>query len=80
MYFCQFFTANIFVLLISGVVARHPAILPYLKQALTEDAVHKYFAHFMDGETSPTGKAVQRFKIISLTFFIYIDFPYILIQ
>ena len=34
-----------------GVMARHPAYLPYIKRALTEENVAKYFAHFC-GEDS----------------------------
>ena len=44
----------------TGVVARHPALLPYLRLALTEEAVADYFSHFLDGDMGPGGKQVQR--------------------
>ncbi|XP_076467565.1 uncharacterized protein LOC143298571 [Babylonia areolata] len=47
-------TANI------GVVARHPAYLPYLRQALTADAVETYFAHLFQ---STQGVNVERFDV-----------------
>lgn len=33
-----------------GVIARQPEYLPYLRAALTDDAVADYFAHLLDGE------------------------------
>jgi len=33
-----------------GIMARRPEYLPYIRAALTEDAVADYFAHLMDGQ------------------------------
>lgn len=33
-----------------GVLARRPEFLPLLRNQLTADAVHRYFAHFVEGE------------------------------
>ncbi|XP_063415043.1 uncharacterized protein LOC134696988 isoform X1 [Mytilus trossulus] len=43
-----------------GVIARHPAILPYLRQQLTSDAVQKYFSHLFD---DPSNASVQRYYV-----------------
>lgn len=46
-----------------GVIARHEAILPYLRERLTEEAVTQYFSHVFNGETGPNGKFVQRYEV-----------------
>ncbi|KAK3100303.1 hypothetical protein FSP39_017866 [Pinctada imbricata] len=46
-------TANI------GVIARHPAVLPYLKNALTSQAVEQYFHHLFTGNQ----RKVQRYNV-----------------
>jgi hypothetical protein len=33
-----------------GIIARKPDYLPYIRATLTEDAVAKYFAHFLEGK------------------------------
>ncbi|CAG2203620.1 unnamed protein product [Mytilus edulis] len=43
-----------------GVIARHPAILPYLRQQLTSEAVQKYFSHLFD---NPSNASVQRYYV-----------------
>jgi len=43
-----------------GIAARDPAYLPWIWQALSEDAVADYFDHFLDGAA---GKAVDRFLL-----------------
>ncbi|KAH3854593.1 hypothetical protein DPMN_097138 [Dreissena polymorpha] len=42
-----------------GVVARHPAYLPYLKAALTEQSLAQYFSHLM--EDTDWAKKVTRY-------------------
>ena len=42
-----------------GVIARHPAFLPYIKRSLTSDAVGEYFAHFFPSG----GGSVTRFDV-----------------
>merc|ERR1712020_783523 len=37
-----------------GLVARHPAFLPYIKRALTPAALSTYFEHFLEPENSET--------------------------
>ena len=48
------------VLDIAGVIARHPDILPYLRQALTTEAVESYFSHLFEKTNLPTHQKVQR--------------------
>ena len=48
---------SFFSLVLPGVIARHPVYLPYLRQALTADAVETYFAHLF---TSSNGTNVER--------------------
>ncbi|XP_078457152.1 uncharacterized protein LOC144722701 [Lampetra planeri] len=43
-----------------GVIARHPALYPYLKARLTASVVQKYFQHLGDGASGP---AVSRFEL-----------------
>lgn len=45
-----------------GVVARHPAILPYLRQQLTPEAIENYFLHLFDKKAS-TKSHVQRYDV-----------------
>lgn len=45
-----------------GVIARHPSFLPYLKHALTEEAVQEYFQQVFDG-TEPGEKLVTRYDL-----------------
>ena len=45
-----------------GVIARHPDYLPYLRSALTEQAVHDWFAHVLDEQRG----RVQRFELRGL--------------
>ena len=33
-----------------GVIARHPAYLPYIRQQLTEERVAEFFAHHLEGK------------------------------
>ncbi|GAB1604626.1 uncharacterized protein LOC115222636 isoform X1 [Argonauta hians] len=47
-----------------GVIARHPAYLPYLRNALTEEAVQKYFSYLFDEDDSP--KQVTRYDVPGL--------------
>ena len=59
-------------------IARHEAILPYLRERLTEEAVAQYFSHVFNGQTGPNGKLVQRFDLIlqnSTNAFIFLS-PY----
>ena len=37
-----------------GIIARHPAFLPYIKRALTPAALANYFEHFLEPENSET--------------------------
>ena len=55
------------IMIFSGVIARHEAILPYLRERLTEEAVAQYFSHVFNGETGPNGKFVQRFELVLQT-------------
>ncbi|KAK7485930.1 hypothetical protein BaRGS_00022796 [Batillaria attramentaria] len=43
-----------------GVIARHPVYLPYLRQALTAEAVETYFAHLFE---NTNGTNVERFDV-----------------
>ncbi|XP_071947902.1 uncharacterized protein [Antedon mediterranea] len=43
-----------------GVIARDPAFVPYLREALTEDAVKKYFEHILESDID---NQVQRFEL-----------------
>ncbi|XP_052794703.1 uncharacterized protein LOC128227846 [Mya arenaria] len=42
-----------------GVIARHPAYLPYIRQALTEVTVAEYFAHLLEADK---GAKVDRYE------------------
>ena len=44
-------TNDTFLLHYSGVVARHPGYLPYLRAALTPEVVADYFSHLIDDNT-----------------------------
>ena len=48
-----------------GIIARHPAFVPYIRQALTASDVAKYFAHFLEPENSsvPIEHLVERFDL-----------------
>ncbi|XP_077867885.1 uncharacterized protein LOC102801419 [Saccoglossus kowalevskii] len=47
-----------------GVIARHPYFMPYLRQALTEDVVHKYFQHVLEPmENNRKTKQVTRYEL-----------------
>ena len=35
-----------------GVIARHPAYLPYIRHHLTEDSVSEFFSHYLKGKTT----------------------------
>ena len=35
-------------IVVLGVIARQPEYVPYLRHALTAEAVHKYFAHLLE--------------------------------
>ena len=43
-----------------GVIARRPELLPWIRAALTEDAVRAFFAHEFDGASHP---AVRRYDV-----------------
>ena len=45
----------IVLLLHTGVVARHPSLVPYLREALTAEAVREYFSHLLE-----EGSSVER--------------------
>ncbi|XP_046362784.2 uncharacterized protein LOC124139613 isoform X1 [Haliotis rufescens] len=44
-----------------GVIARHPLFLPYIKQALTAEAVEQYFSHLFPDRIGPVCSRVKRF-------------------
>ncbi|XP_061188925.1 uncharacterized protein LOC133197098 [Saccostrea echinata] len=46
-----------------GVIARHPDILPYLRQAITPETVEQYFSHLFENEKLPTHQKVQRYDV-----------------
>lgn len=46
-----------------GVIARRPEYLPYIRAALTEEAVMRFFAHEFEGARSP---AVKRYEVPGL--------------
>ncbi len=46
-----------------GIIARRPEYLPYIRAALTEEAVKSYFAHVFEGGRNPR---VERFELPSL--------------
>ncbi|CAH1777202.1 unnamed protein product [Owenia fusiformis] len=54
-----------------GVIARHPKLLPYLHNALTTDAIEKYFAHVFDDQTSGVPN-VQRYELPGLDAFNFV--------
>ena len=41
-------------MVLAGVIARHPAIFPYLKSQLTAEVVQKYFYHLIDPSVRDT--------------------------
>nr|XP_053657251.1 uncharacterized protein LOC128706327 [Cherax quadricarinatus] len=43
-----------------GVIARHPAFYPYLKQALTSQSVADYFTHVFPADVNPV-ECVKRY-------------------
>lgn len=46
-----------------GVIARHPDILPYLRQALTTEAVESYFSHLFENKSVPSHHKIQRYDV-----------------
>ncbi|XP_045203626.2 uncharacterized protein LOC123556747 isoform X1 [Mercenaria mercenaria] len=52
-----------------GVVARHPSLVPYLKEALTEAAVADYFGHMFD---NPDQKRVRRYDVPGINGFNFV--------
>ncbi|XP_064609517.1 uncharacterized protein LOC135473588 [Liolophura sinensis] len=50
-------TANI------GVIARHPSYLPYIRQALTSQAVEEYFEHLFEQIKHSTRSKVRRYEV-----------------
>jgi hypothetical protein len=46
-----------------GVIARRPEFMPYIRAALTEDAVKQWFAHEFEGATAPQ---VRRYEVPGL--------------
>ncbi|KAK8748133.1 hypothetical protein OTU49_016330 [Cherax quadricarinatus] len=45
-----------------GVIARHPAFYPYLKQALTSQSVADYFTHVFPADVNPV-ECVKRYEV-----------------
>ncbi|XP_071545172.1 uncharacterized protein [Panulirus ornatus] len=45
-----------------GVVARHPSLYPYLKQALTSQSVAEYFSHVFPADINPL-ECVKRYEV-----------------
>ncbi|XP_027219680.2 uncharacterized protein [Penaeus vannamei] len=45
-----------------GVIARHPSLYPYLKEALTSEAVAEYFRHVFPDDVNPVD-CVKRFEV-----------------
>ncbi|XP_033098400.1 uncharacterized protein LOC117102277 [Anneissia japonica] len=43
-----------------GVIARHPSFVPYLREALTEEAIRNYFRHILEPGID---KQIQRFEL-----------------
>ena len=46
-----------------GVIARDPSFLPYIKEALTEEAVSEYFKHVFEDYEGPLEYNVLRYII-----------------
>ncbi|OWF54332.1 hypothetical protein KP79_PYT12295 [Mizuhopecten yessoensis] len=46
-----------------GVIARHPSVLPYLRQAITAEVVDNYFGHLFTDREGPLNTRVQRFDV-----------------
>jgi len=46
---------------ILGVIARHPSYVPFLRRALTEEAVEKYFMHLFESKPEEGKCRVKRF-------------------
>jgi len=46
-----------------GVIARHPSFVPYIRQALTAEAVDTYMAHVFDDRSGDVSSRVQRFEL-----------------
>lgn len=46
-----------------GVIARHPALLPYLKAALTQENVENYFAHVFPSRDGVIERRIQRYEV-----------------
>ena len=45
------FVFGFFYVVLPGVIARHPSYVPYIRKALTSDAVEAYFQHLLDPDT-----------------------------
>ncbi|KAK6173181.1 hypothetical protein SNE40_016685 [Patella caerulea] len=46
-----------------GVIARHPAFLPYINQALTVESVEDYFQHVFPDRSFPVENRVKRYPV-----------------
>lgn len=61
---CYMYTVlvnNDCIICIVGVIARHPDILPYLRQALTTEAVESFFSHLFENKSVPSHHKIQRY-------------------
>lgn len=58
----HFVSAKIWHCNFTGIIARHPAFLPYIEEQLTEKAVASYFSHLFEKETA----AVKRYHFTQI--------------
>ena len=49
------------VFMFLGVIARHPSYVPYLRQALTPEAVHRYMEHVFEDKSASVNDLVKRY-------------------
>ncbi|XP_031554535.1 uncharacterized protein LOC116291504 [Actinia tenebrosa] len=55
-----------------GVIARHPSYVPFLRRALTEEAVEEYFIHLFDGKPSDGKCRVKRYELPGINAFNFV--------
>ena len=53
----------------TGVLARDPSYLPYIKAALTPEAVDQYMSHVFEDHSGPVSSRIQRYVINIVNWF-----------
>lgn len=55
-----------------GVVARHPSYVPFIRNALTEENVEKYFEHLWETKPKPGECRVKRYELPGINAFNFV--------